>query len=205
MTTAHRPTWHAVLGGENQGGNVTANSVPSVKDMPAQLNLKVRKPSQKLSVSQLPADPYSLKVDSVNLAGAMVLKEALAGLEDLDITSGTEDNRKRQRPQTEISDDSSEGSSDEEDLLRELAAIKAERAKHEAEEEACRLKEEEDQNLKRSVHHNPLLTDVSIKRRWDEEVVFRNQAKLERRPEKRFINDVVRSDFHQKFMGRYIH
>ena len=64
---------------------------------------------------------------------------------------------------------------------------------------------------------NPLLTsnmgsefdDVhsnaySLKKRWHEETVFKNQAKNLPKVKKRFINDTVRSDFHRKFMSKYI-
>ena len=36
--------------------------------------------------------------------------------------------------------------------------------------------------------------------RWDDDVVFRNQGKTEKRP-KRFINDTIRNDFHVNFMN----
>lgn len=45
--------------------------------------------------------------------------------------------------------------------------------------------------------------DFGVKRRWDDDVVFKHQAKQEK-PEKRFVNDVLRSDFHRKFMSKYI-
>ena len=41
------------------------------------------------------------------------------------------------------------------------------------------------------------------KRRWDDDVVFRNQAN-EPKVQRRFINDTVRSDFHKRFLNRYI-
>ncbi|OEH76620.1 cwf15 cwc15 cell cycle control [Cyclospora cayetanensis] len=43
-----------------------------------------------------------------------------------------------------------------------------------------------------------------LKRRWDDEVVFKNQAKNLPAPKKHFINDPVRSEFHKKFLQRYI-
>lgn len=43
-----------------------------------------------------------------------------------------------------------------------------------------------------------------LKRRWDDDVVFKNQSKNEPKVQKRFINDTVRSDFHKRFMDRYI-
>jgi protein CWC15 len=51
---------------------------------------------------------------------------------------------------------------------------------------------------------NPLIdSSYSLSKRWYEDTVFRNQArKIEEK--KGFINDYVRSDFHRKFMHRYI-
>jgi protein CWC15 len=40
--------------------------------------------------------------------------------------------------------------------------------------------------------------------RWDEDVVFKNQTRGEVKAPRRFINDTVRSDFHRKFLERYI-
>jgi protein CWC15 len=45
---------------------------------------------------------------------------------------------------------------------------------------------------------------ASIKRKWNDDVVFRNQARGEPEVNKRFINDAVRSDFHRAFLKRYI-
>jgi protein CWC15 len=43
-----------------------------------------------------------------------------------------------------------------------------------------------------------------VKRRWDDDVVFKNQARTEPKRQKRFVNDTVRSDFHRRFLDRYI-
>uniref|UniRef100_M4CBB3 Cwf15/Cwc15 cell cycle control protein n=2 Tax=Brassica campestris TaxID=3711 RepID=M4CBB3_BRACM len=55
---------------------------------------------------------------------------------------------------------------------------------------------------------NPLLnntpTSYSVKRRWDDDVVFKNQARGEMKAPKRFINDTIRNDFHRKFLHRYM-
>ena len=59
---------------------------------------------------------------------------------------------------------------------------------------------------------NPLLNSelagdngsYSLKKRWYEETVFKNQAKLIPKEKKRFINDTIRSDFHRKFLNRFI-
>jgi hypothetical protein len=54
---------------------------------------------------------------------------------------------------------------------------------------------------------NPLLNpkstaDFSVKRRWDDDVIFKNQARGtdDRNKKKEFVNDLLRSDFHKKFM-----
>jgi protein CWC15 len=41
-----------------------------------------------------------------------------------------------------------------------------------------------------------------MKRRWDDDVVFKNQARGtdDKNKKKEFINDMLRSDFHKKFM-----
>jgi protein CWC15 len=49
-----------------------------------------------------------------------------------------------------------------------------------------------------------LLLWVVCKRRWDEDVVFKNQTRGEVKAPRRFINDTVRSDFHRRFLERYI-
>jgi hypothetical protein len=42
--------------------------------------------------------------------------------------------------------------------------------------------------------------------RWDDDVIFKNQARgVDDQPKKRFINDMLRSDFHKKFLHKYIH
>jgi protein CWC15 len=51
---------------------------------------------------------------------------------------------------------------------------------------------------------NPLIdSSYSLTKRWYEDTVFRNQAKKVEE-KKSYINDYVRSDFHRKFMHRYI-
>ena len=42
------------------------------------------------------------------------------------------------------------------------------------------------------------------KRRWDDDVVFKNQTRGEPRTKKRFVNDTIRSDFHRRFLNKYI-
>ncbi|PRQ43477.1 putative pre-mRNA-splicing factor Cwf15/Cwc15 [Rosa chinensis] len=41
-------------------------------------------------------------------------------------------------------------------------------------------------------------------RRWNDDVVFRNQSRGETKTPKRFINDTVRNDFRIKFLNKYM-
>ena len=109
-------------------------------------------------------------------------------------------------------DDDSED--DEEALQRELTKIRAERERVKAKEESEVAAEENLRMEEAALVGNPLLNSSSnadcmgsgkLKRRWNDDVVFRNQAKGE--PDlnrKRFINDTVRNDFHKRFLNKFI-
>jgi protein CWC15 len=118
-------------------------------------------------------------------------------------------------------DDSEEDASSSEDdqddeaaLQAELAKIRAERAqakeRQEAEAAAKIQKEQEALDVQAAVTGNPLLMASNpnstnrLKRRWNDDVVFRNQAKNEPVAPKRFINDTVRNDFHKRFLNKFI-
>ena len=44
----------------------------------------------------------------------------------------------------------------------------------------------------------------SVKRAWNSDVLFRNQAKSEPDAKRRYINDPLRNDAHKRFMSRYM-
>jgi len=113
--------------------------------------------------------------------------------------------------------DSSDDSDDSDDddtaaLLEELNKIKRERAQDCAKKDHEKTKEDERIRMENILSGNPLLSyssgskgDLRIKRRWDDDVVFKNCARSE--PDKKgslFINDSLRSEFHKKFMEKYI-
>ncbi|KAI8806431.1 Pre-mRNA-splicing factor Cwf15/Cwc15 [Cladochytrium replicatum] len=117
-------------------------------------------------------------------------------------------------------EDNSDGTDDDEDddddeteaLLRELEKIKREKAEEKEREERERLEREAAAREEAAMSGNPLMNaltaakgkDFAVKKRWDEDVIFKNQARKEKKAEKRFINDLLRSDFHRKFMSKYI-
>jgi len=109
-------------------------------------------------------------------------------------------------------DDSSEDDSDDEDetaeLQRELEKIKRERAEKREQEERQKAAEEEAARERDIALGNPLLNpkaDFNVKRRWDDDVIFKNQARgTDDKRKKEFVNDLLRSDFHKRFMSKYV-
>lgn len=121
---------------------------------------------------------------------------------DLDASSSEEDSD---------DDDDSDDEDEEAALQAELAKIREEReaVKRKKEEEEAARNEEKDEEA--ALLGNPLLSGANsggssakLKRRWNEDVVFRNQAKDEPKVKKRFINDTVRNDFHKRFLNKFI-
>lgn len=92
------------------------------------------------------------------------------------------------------SDDSDDDDSDDDEaeLKRELERIKRERQEKKEKEERERAAAEQESRERDIARGNPLLnkSDYSIKRRWDDDVVFRNQARGvdEKGKSKEFIN-----------------
>ncbi|KAL4917181.1 Pre-mRNA-splicing factor Cwf15/Cwc15 [Aspergillus aurantiobrunneus] len=108
-------------------------------------------------------------------------------------------------------EESSDEESDEEDeaaeLMRELEKIKKERLAQKEKEESERAAQEEEKREVDIARGNPLLnpSEFNMKRRWDDDVVFKNQARgTENKRGKEFVNDLLRSDFHKKFMSKYV-
>ncbi|XP_077597395.1 protein CWC15 homolog [Stigmatopora nigra] len=136
----------------------------------------------------------------------------------------------------EDEDDDSGDDSDDDDtaaLLAELEKIKKERAEEQERRDREQKAEEERIRMENILSGNPLINlagqqqqqqlqqqqqqqqqqqlaqnqnTFKVKRRWDDDVVFKNCAKgLDKaRKEKRFINDTLRSEFHKKFMEKYV-
>ena len=115
------------------------------------------------------------------------------------------------------SDSDSDSDDDTAALMAELQKIKREKAAEEREKEEMRQQEEERIRMENILSGNPLLRDkyapssaadksnLKVKRRWDDDVVFKNCSRAEPdKKEKTFINDSLRSEFHRKFMSKYI-
>ncbi|CAD0099419.1 unnamed protein product [Aureobasidium mustum] len=119
---------------------------------------------------------------------------------DADSDDGSEED-------SDSSHDEDDDDDDEAELMRELAKIKAERAEAAAREAAEQAAKEEEQQMRDIATGNPLLNKgaYDVKRRWDDDVVFKNQARgTEDKKGKEFVNDLLRSDFHRRFMSKYV-
>lgn len=127
---------------------------------------------------------------------------------DLDRLNKKYDDRDEEaEEESDLDTSSDEEEEDEEELLRlELEKIKREREEtrkqREAEEAAIEAKAKGDA----AMLGNPLLNPGSsaMKRKWNDDVVFKNQARSGPETKKRFVNDTIRNDFHRKFLGKYI-
>lgn len=115
------------------------------------------------------------------------------------------------------SESDSDGEDDMDALLAELNRLKEERAQETNRKEQERKQAEEKIRMENILSGNPLINyspgvagktetvDLKVKRRWNDDVVFKNCARSE--PDKKsfkFINDSLRSDFHKRFMEKYI-
>ncbi|KAK1925679.1 Pre-mRNA-splicing factor Cwf15/Cwc15 [Papiliotrema laurentii] len=129
----------------------------------------------------------------------------------------------------EDEDEDDDDDSDEDEtaeLMAELAKIKQERAEEKARldaEAAAKGQKDRDEEIATG---NPLLNlqaalgqapstpssvagsnaTFAVKRRWDDDLIFKNQAAGvdEKKGKGEFVNDLLRSEFHKKFMLKYI-
>ncbi|KAK9474545.1 Pre-mRNA-splicing factor Cwf15/Cwc15 [Dipodascopsis tothii] len=159
-----------------------------------------------------PDEPQQLLTAGDDEAAAkrrkLIMAEA-ARADESDGASGSDD----ESDSASASDAGSDDESDEEDetaeLMRELDRIKRERA---AEAERAEREREEREQLEReqeAAMGNPLLRpdaeSFAVKRQWNDDVIFKNQARgLDDKPKQGFINDMLRSEFHRKFMNKYV-
>uniref|UniRef100_A0A182Q6D1 Protein CWC15 homolog n=1 Tax=Anopheles farauti TaxID=69004 RepID=A0A182Q6D1_9DIPT len=229
MTTAARPTFDPARGGSGRGEkDLSALSKQySSRDLPGHTKLKYRdqgqNTSEELRNRDFREELEKRERDNKQGKGSAVPAAARRALEQGSGSSASGSSTKRQKldaPQNLDADDpveseNSDSDSDEDDtaaLLAELNKIKQERAAETAKKERSKQQEEERIRMENILSGNPLLNysstakaEMKVKRRWDDDVVFKNCARSE--PEKKanqFVNDSLRSDFHKKFMDKYI-
>ncbi|KAL3112976.1 hypothetical protein niasHT_013441 [Heterodera trifolii] len=222
MTTAHRPTFDPAKGGtgRNEGDLAKLSQQYSSRDMPSHMTLKYR---QKGQAHPEEVVAKNLRRDIEEREQHSRERRSRDSLESF----GTGPTSKKQRvednssarnldadePFDELDEDDTdldEDSDNEAELMAELERIRKERAAERASKEAKEREEQERIREENILHGNPLLNPASsefkVKRRWDDDVVFKNCARGidERKKTPSFINDAIRSEFHRKFMEKYI-
>ncbi|KRZ89516.1 Protein CWC15 -like protein A [Trichinella sp. T8] len=223
MTTAHRATFVPAHGGtgKNEGDLSKLSKQYSSRDMPSHTKIKYRQHSQGHADELRNRDFRRELEDRERNTGS---KRRLENNYD-DPSSYSHDKKVRYEKVSyrnpddddpsicEEEDDSNDSDEDDEtaQLMAELERIKKEREAERKEEEAKRKAEEERVRVENILRGNPLLTsnkqDFRVQRRWDDDVVFKNCAKgidEKRKNQPAFINDALRSEFHRKFMEKYI-
>ncbi|XP_056177155.1 uncharacterized protein LOC115689377 isoform X1 [Syzygium oleosum] len=230
MTTAARPTWAPAKGGNEQGGTriFGPSQKYSSRDLAAHTNLKPRRDGQDTheelqkrnlrdELEERERRHFSSKDKSYiddrdrRKGGQLLLEGSKREVEDRIVprTVDADDSDVDVKSDDESSDDDDDDDEDDtEALLAELEQIKKERAEEKLRKE--RQQKEEELKIKEAelLRGNPLLnnptTSFNVKRRWDDDVVFKNQARGETKAPKRFVNDTIRNDFHRKFLQRYM-
>lgn len=223
MTTAARPTFEPARGGSARGEkDLSAISKQySSRDLPAHQKLKQREPGQG-TVDEHHGRDFRRELEDRERAVRDKRGSGAAAVS----TGGSSSSSSRSKPRLEpppaaaldvddAPDDSDSGSDsddDEAELMAELQRIRRERAAEAVRKEAERKAEEERIRMENILSGNPLLAsgaagkqDARVKRRWDDDVVFKNCARAEPdRKTPRFINDALRNDFHKRFMDKYV-
>ncbi|KAH1024704.1 protein CWC15 homolog isoform X2 [Dendroctonus ponderosae] len=218
MTTAARPTFEPARGGtgRNEKDLSAISRQYSSRDLPGHTKLKYREHGQGTQEETRSRDfrrELEDREGHKKVGGSRSADHASSKRLKLDqVPAASLDADDPVDPEDES--DSSEDEDDTEALLLELNNIKKERALDQTKKEIEKRQEEERIRMENILSGNPLLThysagaakvDHKVKRRWDDDVVFKNCAKSE--PEKRsnvFINDSLRSEFHKKFMEKYV-
>lgn len=226
MTTAARPTFEPARGGQGRGEkDLSAISKQySSRDLPSHTKLKYREYGQG-TVEELRNRDFRKELEERERGGEKdkgSSRRAIEPSRDSSATSSAKRQKLDQVPAASLDaddpldEDESDSDSDEDDtavLLAELQRIKKERAAEQAKKEMEKRQEEERIRMENILSGNPLLNyssqsgrvDMKVRRRWDDDVVFKNCARSE--PKKKhdvFINDSLRSEFHRKFMEKYV-
>ncbi|PMD55238.1 Cwf15/Cwc15 cell cycle control protein [Hyaloscypha bicolor E] len=220
MTTAHRPTFDPAKGKEAQRGPAYHQRL-----LPAHTQLKVRKPGQggdadhqvrdlRAELLQAEAAHFAkIKGGPVPVEPEPATNTSKRQLENGDGEEEEDLEAKRRRILEETrdidadSDDAGEDDSSEEDRFVSRKAVLGLGADLSTERERTAAEEAEREHD--IALGNPLLNskaDFNVKRRWDDDVIFKNQARGtdDKGKKKEFVNDLLRSDFHKRFMSKYV-
>ncbi|EQC35551.1 hypothetical protein SDRG_06841 [Saprolegnia diclina VS20] len=217
-------------GGWNSGGQISMQF--SARDLPGHTKLKTRQLGQgtagELSERDLIGEltDRERKYEEDKLKEVDFAQQKIMRLKDNKtlLLKGDEWEDRARDVQTkyddaddDVGDSESDSESDDDDsddeeaeLMRELEKIKKEREEERLRKEQAERDEEEKRAKDEVLMGNPLTSaqaptgSATIKRKWNDDVVFKNQSRNEPELKKRFINDTIRNDFHRRFLKAYI-
>ncbi|TDL16452.1 Cwf15/Cwc15 cell cycle control protein [Rickenella mellea] len=174
------------------------------------------KPGTTLAMENAPAGP----VDEEANKRRKLLQDALEL--DKDDDEGEGDDNAEKKDDEGSDDDSDDEEDDTAELLRELEKIKRERAEEKLRQEREQSASDAQAREAEIATGNPLLNlaaalgqqapqgvnttvpgTFAVKRRWDDDLIFKNQAASDK-PTGQFVNDLLRTEFHRKFMAKFI-
>ncbi|KZS88199.1 Cwf15/Cwc15 cell cycle control protein [Sistotremastrum niveocremeum HHB9708] len=131
--------------------------------------------------------------------------------------------KENEEKEDEDDDDDDDDEDDTAELLRELEKIKRERAEEKARQDRENAEKSQQEREEEIASGNPLLnlaaalgqstgpvgtgtaSTFAVKRRWDDDLIFKNQAQgTSDKPKGQFVNDLLRTEFHRKFMAKFI-
>lgn len=218
MTTAHRPTYNPSRGKDTIFANPSLQF--SSRDLPSNTTIKYRNDNvgkvEEMKKELLKRERESKVEDDIDDTDLNIPNKKRKLIEETSNKKNEEDsfvNVFIQDKDVEYNDDKEEDNDSvdtEEELLIELEKIK----KAQLEEKIKKENEMKEKTQQEILKANPLLNqsfdtssingEYSLKKKWYEDTVFKNQTKLEQKVKKRFINDTVRSDFHRKFLSKTV-
>eukprot|EP00741_Cyanophora_paradoxa_P020629 tig00021281_g19912.t1 len=213
-TSARDQPGHLTLKTRQTGQNTKGDL--SERDLRTELEERERKAVEKKEREREDRKRAEKVIESERERGRLLIEGKEGGSKPRNIDADDEDEEPT-RPADDKDDSDKEDDADDDDeeaeLLRELERIKRERAEETARKEMERKIKEAKEKEAAVMTGNPLLQSAlndapvsfGIKKRWDEDVVFKNQARMEPTTKKqRFINDTVRNDFHRRFLAKYV-
>lgn len=192
MSGTGRPTYRNRKGKANPSASYMNTHHVMTRDLPSHLKIKLREKKvfdKEEILRRLEKLDHSKSLTTQDGAGTTEINES----EDSDTDTETETS-------SAITSDTGDDDDEQASLMQELARMKQERQ----EEEERKIREAQEQ-IRNQFTANPLLDpEYSTKRKWTEESIFQNQALTAPVRKDKYVNDPIRSEYHQQFLRKYL-
>lgn len=228
MTTNHRPTLESKKG----RNNTIQDSIKHARALPQNTRLKfrsdIRKPilshsrgdkavkelKEELLLSEIATngdEKYkgvlnedASTINATYLPGVTGSKDNLKNASDDESSKGNELQHKSDYDTSSLEEEEEEEETDDEDelIIQELAKIKKERALKRQNDAAAKQKDDVNQKNPLLNIHKDKATGVHKASSWRNSTTFRNEKSQHNGEE--YTNDTLKSEFHQRFLSKYI-